>query len=50
MELNGGDLTNEEIGCLIKTIDKKGVAKVNSEDFNTFMATMGLKKPHVIFD
>ncbi len=50
MDENGGELTNEEVGCLIKTIDRNGVAKINQEDFDFFLATMGLKKTHQIFD
>lgn len=47
---NGGQLTNEEIGCLVSTIDRKGIAKISSEDFEMFLAAMDLKKAHQIFN
>lgn len=50
MEANGGDLEVEEIGCLIKIMDRQGIAQVGREDFDNFLATMGLKKTHQVFD
>jgi hypothetical protein len=43
---NGGSLSDDEIGCLIKTIDKKGIARISRDDFDNFIATMGLRKGH----
>jgi hypothetical protein len=31
-------------------MDRQGIAKVNQEDFDNFLATMGLKKTHQVFD
>ena len=38
------------MGCLIKLIDRKGEGRVDLEDFKVFLATLGLKKVHAIFD
>lgn len=35
---------------MIKIMDRQGIAKVNQEDFDNFLATMGLKKTHQVFD
>ena len=50
MEENGRELSREEIGCVIKLIDKKGEAKIHRQDLKSYLATMGLKKEHEIFD
>lgn len=50
MENYGGQLSNQEIGCIIKTIDRKGTGQLSANDFDSFLATMGLKKAHQIFD
>ena len=44
MEDNGYELSREEIGCVIKLIDKKGEARINKKDLNSYLATLGLKK------
>ena len=46
MEDSGAEISKEEVGCLIKLIDKKGQAKIHKKDFKSYMATMGLKKEH----
>lgn len=35
---------------MIKLIDKQGEGRVNFDDFKLFLATLGLKKEHEIFD
>lgn len=50
MDDNTAQISKEEIGCLIKLIDKSGQAKIHKKDFKFYLATMGLKKQHQIFD
>ena len=50
MRDNGEEMSREELGCLIKLIDKKGEAKIHKSDFKSYLATLGLKKEHEIFD
>lgn len=35
---------------MIKLIDRKGEAKIHRNDFKSYLATLGLKKEHEIFD
>lgn len=44
------EVSIEEVGCLIKLIDKQGEGRVCLEDLKFFLATLGLKKEHEIFD
>ena len=44
LEDNGYELSREEIGCVIKVIDRKGEAKIHRADLKSYLATMGLKK------
>ncbi len=46
----GVEMSVEEVGCLIRLIDKKGEGRTCLEDFKYFLATMRLKKEHEIFD
>ncbi len=46
----GVEISIEEIGCLMRLIDKKGEGRICVEDFKFFLATMRLKKEHEIFD
>ena len=46
----GKELSIEEVGCLLRIIDKRGEGQLYIEDFKYFMATLGLKKEHEIFD
>lgn len=46
----GKELSIEEVGCLLRVIDKRGEGQLYIEDFKYFMATLGLKKEHEIFD
>ncbi len=40
----GQELSIEEIGCLIRVIDKRGEGQLYLDDFKHFFATLGLKK------
>ncbi len=42
----GKELSIEEVGCLLRIIDKRGEGQLYIEDFKYFMATLGLKKEH----
>eukprot|EP00919_Chromeraceae_sp_WS-2016_P053342 GHVR01126689.1.p1 GENE.GHVR01126689.1~~GHVR01126689.1.p1 ORF type:complete len:127 (+),score=15.85 GHVR01126689.1:658-1038(+) len=50
MEDNEVEMSKEEIGCVIRLIDKKGEGHVHRDDFKVYLATLGLKKEHEIFD
>ena len=44
------EISIEEIGCLLRVTDRQGEGQIYLEDFKFYMATLGLKKPHDIFD
>lgn len=44
------EISTEEIGCLLRVTDRQGEGQLYLEDFKFYMATLGLKKPHDIFD
>lgn len=44
------EISKEEVGCLLRVIDKKGEGQLFLDDFKFFLATLGLKKEHEIFD
>ena len=46
----GKELSAEEVGCLLRIVDKRGEGQMYLNDFKHFMATLGLKKEHEIFD
>ena len=46
----GRELSTEEVGCLLRVIDKSGEGQLYLKDFRHFFATLGLKKEHEIFD
>ncbi|MCB0371129.1 MAG: hypothetical protein KDD45_17355, partial [Bdellovibrionales bacterium] len=46
----GKELSTEEIGCLLRIIDKRGEGILYLNDFKHFLATLGLRKEHEIFD
>jgi hypothetical protein len=50
MSDNHIDLSVEEIGCLLRLIDKKGEGHLYEDDFKHYLATLGIKKEHEIFD
>lgn len=47
---NSYELSKEELGCLVKLMDRKGVGKIHPSNFKNYLATLNLKKPHEIFD
>lgn len=40
------EISIEEVGCLIRLIDKHGDGRIYLKDFKFFLATLGLKKEH----
>jgi hypothetical protein len=44
------EISPEEVGCLLAVIDRKGEGQLFLEDFKFFLATLGLKREHEIFD
>lgn len=38
------EVSKEEVGCLIRVMDKKGEGQIFINDFKYFLATLGLKK------
>ena len=42
----GKELSAEEVGCLLRIVDKRGEGQMYLNDFKHFMATLGLKKEH----
>jgi Ca2+-binding EF-hand superfamily protein len=42
----GKELSTEEVGCLLRVVDKRGEGQLYIEDFKHFFATLGLKKEH----
>ncbi len=38
------EISKEEVGCLLRVIDKKGEGQLFVNDFKYFLATLGLKK------
>lgn len=50
MKQNLVELSREEIGCILRLIDKKGEGHLYLDDFKLYLATLGLKKEHEIFD
>ena len=38
------------MGCLLAAIDRKGEGQLFLNDFKYFLATLGLKREHEIFD
>jgi hypothetical protein len=40
------ELSREEVGCLLATVDRKGEGQLFLEDFKYYMATLGLKREH----
>lgn len=38
------EISKEEVGCLLRVIDKKGEGQLFLDDFKFFLATLGLKK------
>ena len=47
---NNRELSPEQAGCLLATIDRKGEGQPYLDDFKYFLATLGLKREHEIFD
>ncbi len=46
----GREISQEEVGCLLRVIDRRGEGLLYLNDFKYFLATLGLKKEHEIFD
>jgi Ca2+-binding EF-hand superfamily protein len=44
------EISAEEVGCLLAAIDRKGEGQLFLNDFKYFLATLGLKREHEIFD
>ncbi len=42
----GKELSIEEIGCLLRVVDKRGEGQLYLNDFKHFFATLGLRKEH----
>jgi Ca2+-binding EF-hand superfamily protein len=42
----GKELSIEEIGCLLRVVDKRGEGQLYLNDFKHFLATLGLRKEH----
>jgi hypothetical protein len=40
------ELSREEVGCLLATVDRKGEGQLFLEDFKYYLATLGLKREH----
>jgi Ca2+-binding EF-hand superfamily protein len=38
------EISTEEVGCLLRVIDKQGEGQISINDFKFFLATLGLKK------
>ena len=46
----GKEFSTEEVGCVLRVVDKRGEGQLYLNDFKHFFATLGLKKEHDIFD
>ena len=46
----GQSISTEEVGCLLRVMDRTGEGQVTPQDFMAHAATLGLKKEHEIFD
>jgi Ca2+-binding EF-hand superfamily protein len=43
---SGREISREEVGCLLRVVDKRGEGQLYIGDFKHFLATLGLKKEH----
>lgn len=42
----GREITQEEVGCLLRIMDRTGEGQIYLRDFKYYFATLGLKKEH----